>query len=125
MAKILVIEDDQSFLDLVRLHLSVAGYEVEAAEDPEEGLRSLIADRPDLVLLDLDLPYLSGFEVLEALRSEPAYQKIPVMIVTGHKDDESYARCQGMGIDGFFTKPVQSEQLIEAIGRSLARRAGT
>lgn len=124
MAKILVIEDDQSFLDLVRLHLSVAGYEVAAAEDPEEGLRSLISTPPDLILLDLDLPYLSGFEVLEALRSEPAYRKIPVMIITGYKDDESYARCQKMGIDGFFTKPVPSEQLIEAIGRSLARRAG-
>jgi DNA-binding response OmpR family regulator len=125
LAKILVIEDDQSFLELVRLHLSLAGYEVQAAEDPEEGLRSLIADPPDIILLDLDLPYLNGFEVLEALRSEPPYQKIPVIVVTGDRDDESYFRCQKMGIDGFFVKPVQSEQLVGAIARSLARRAGT
>ena len=122
MAKILVIEDDESFLDLVQLHLSVAGYAVDAAKDPEEGLRSLIAHPPDLILLDLDLPYLSGFEVLEALCSEPVYRKIPVIVITGHKDDDSYARCQKMGIAGFFTKPVPSEQLIEAIGRSLVKR---
>jgi CheY-like chemotaxis protein len=125
VAAILVIEDDQSFLDLVRLHLSLAGYEVRTAEDPEEGLRSLIANPPDLILLDLDLPYLSGFEVLEALRSEPAYRKTPVIIVTGHQDDESFERCHKMRIDGYFTKPVQSEQLVEAIAKSLAPRTRT
>lgn len=120
VARILVIEDDESFLDLLRLHLSLAGHSVQGAEDPELGLRSVLESPPDLIVLDIDLPFLSGIEVLEALRSDPGYRKIPVIVVTGHRDDEIYARCLKIGVDGFFTKPVQSDQLIEAVGKSLA-----
>ena len=83
MATILVIEDDPSFRDLLQLHLVSAGHTVNTAEDPAEGLRSLLEYSHDLILLDLDLPYLSGLEVLEALRSDPASQKIPVSPLRG------------------------------------------
>ncbi len=119
MATILVIEDDLAFRDLLRLHLRQAGHKVQAAADPEEGLRSLIDAPPDLILLDLDLPYLSGFEVLEALRKDPASAKIPVVIVTGHAEEEVHERCRGIGIDGYLTKPFKSEHLVQAITRAL------
>lgn len=121
MARILVIEDDESFRDLVRLHLSAAGHTVQVAEDPEAGLRSILAEAPELVVLDIDLPYLSGIEVLEALRSDPGYRKVRVIVVTAHRDDETYARCRDIGTDGFLTKPVQSGELIEAIRGALSR----
>jgi len=122
VASILVIEDDLAFRDLLRLHLRQAGHTVETAADPEEGLRSLIDTPPDLILLDLDLPYLNGFEVLEALRSDPASQKIPVIIVTGHTEENLHDRCRAIGIEGLLTKPFKGEHLIQAIAKALAAR---
>lgn len=122
MATILVIEDNLAFRDLLRLHLRQAGHTVQTAQDPEEGLRSLIETPPELILLDLDLPYLSGFEVLEALRSDPASRKIPVIIVTGHAEEEVNERCRTIGIEGFLTKPFKGEHLIQAIAKALAAR---
>ncbi len=123
MATILLIEDDPFFVDLLRLHLVAAGYTVEVAKDPEEGLRSILEGAPDLILLDLDLPYLSGIEVLEALRSDPATREIPLVIVTGHTDEETYNRCAKIGFDGFFAKPLVSDKLFKAIADTLAERA--
>ena len=122
MAKVLVIEDDLAFRDLLRLHLRQAGHTVQVAADPEEGLRSLIDAPPDLILLDLDLPYLHGYEVLEALRSDPASQKIPVIIVTGHAEEDVHERCRTIGMDGYLTKPFKAEQLIQGITKALAAR---
>jgi len=125
MATILVIDDDHFFTELVSLHLLLAGHTVQVAKDPEEGLRVIVDSLPDLILLDLDLPYMSGFEVLEALRSDPAIGKIPVIMLTAHKDEESYARCDKIGIDGYLTKPLRSDALTEAIVAALAARAQT
>lgn len=122
MATILVIEDDPSFLDLLRLHLLSANHSVNAAENPEQGLHSLLENPPDLILLDLDLPYLSGFEVLEALRGDPASHNIPVIIVTARSDDETHSRCKRTGVDGFLTKPLRSDRLIDVVGKVLASR---
>jgi CheY-like chemotaxis protein len=123
MATILVIDDDHFFTELVSLHLLLAGHTVQVAKDPEEGLRAIVDAPPDLILLDLDLPYLSGFEVLEALRSDAATREIPVIMLTAQKDEESYARCDRAGIDGFLTKPLQSDKLTEAIAAALAAHA--
>lgn len=123
MATILVIDDDHFFTELVSLHLLLAGHTVQVARDPEEGLRAIIDSAPDLILLDLNLPYMSGFEVLEALRSDPATREIPVIMLTAQKDEESYGRCEKIGIDGFLTKPLQSDKLTEGIAAALAARA--
>lgn len=122
MATILVIEDDHFFLELVKLHLLMSGYTVQAAKDPAEGLRAIAESSPDLVLLDLDLPYMSGFEVLGALRADPAYREIPVIVITGRTDGESHARCHNLGIDGFLTKPLDGNKLIEATAAALGAR---
>jgi len=121
LATILVIEDDPSFRELLGLHLRSAGHRVRAAADPEEGLRSFLEQVPELVLLDLDLPYLSGFEVLSALRADDASKKVPVIVVTGRTDDETYDRCRKLGVDGFASKPLKREELMDAIDKALAR----
>ena len=124
MATILAIEDDPSFRDLLELHLHAAGHAVRTAADPEEGLRRLLEQAPELILLDLDLPYLTGFEVLEALRSDEATRKIPVIVLTGRADEDTYSRCRKMGIDGFASKPLRLEELLKAVDKALAGRAG-
>jgi DNA-binding response OmpR family regulator len=120
LAKILVIEDDLTFLGLLRVHLSNLGHEVEAAEDAAVGLRSIIEDAPDIILLDIYVPYLEGFELLQALRNDPATRNIPVIVLTGRGDDETYARARELGVADYFTKPIASDKLIQAIEAQLA-----
>ncbi|HEY6241304.1 MAG TPA: response regulator [Burkholderiales bacterium] len=122
MAKIVIIEDDLTFLDLLRVHLASAGHEVQTAEDAALGLRAIIADRPDIVLLDISVPYLTGFEMLKALHSDPATRKIPVIVLTGHSDDETYAKAKKLGAADFLTKPIQRDRLINAIDAQLVPR---
>jgi DNA-binding response OmpR family regulator len=119
MAHILVIEDDATFLGLLRVHLSSAGHDVDVAEDAADGLRAIVLDPPDLVLLDLNVPYLHGFEVLQALRSDALTRDIPVVIITGRDDEQTYIEAQRMGADGFLTKPVQKEILMQAVDTAL------
>jgi DNA-binding response OmpR family regulator len=125
LAKILAIEDDPSFRDLLELHLHAAGHTVRTAADPEEGLRALLEDPPELILLDLDLPYLSGFEVLEALRSDVASRAIPVIVITGRAEGETYDRCRKIGIDGFASKPLKREELLRAVEKALVKKTKT
>ena len=120
MAKIVVIEDDATFLDLLRVHLASAGHEVLTAEDAAVGLRAVITEAPDLILLDLTVPYLDGFEMINALRHDPATQAIPVVVLTGRGDDETFAEARRLGASHFLTKPVARDVLIRAIEAQLA-----
>jgi CheY-like chemotaxis protein len=106
------------------LHLESAGHAVRGAADPEEGLRAILENPPDLILLDLDLPYLSGFEVLQALRADDASRSIPVVIITGRPDGETYERCRRIGFDGFASKPLKREDLLGVVGKVLDAGAG-
>jgi DNA-binding response OmpR family regulator len=123
LAKIVIIEDDLTFLDLLRVHLASAGHEVQTAEDAVLGLRAIIADPPDLILLDLTVPYLDGFEMIEALRNDPATRDTPVIVLTGRGDDETYARARELGAAQLLTKPVERDLLIKAIDGELGSRA--
>jgi len=122
LAKILVIEDDVTFLDLVRVHLAGAGHEVIMAEDAVVGLRSVIADQPDLVVLDIFVPYLDGFEMLAALQGDPATREIPIIVLTGQGDDDTFARARQLGAAAFLTKPVEGTRLIRVVEEQLATR---
>jgi DNA-binding response OmpR family regulator len=122
LAKLVVIEDDLTFLDLLRVHLASAGHEVLTAEDAALGLRAIIDNAPDLILLDLSVPYLDGFEIIEALRTDPATRNIPVIVLTGRGDDDTYARARDLGAAQLLTKPVERDLLMKAIEGELGRR---
>jgi len=119
VAKIVIIEDDLTFLDLLRVHLAGAGHDVVTAEDAVLGLRAVIDSAPDLILLDLSVPYLDGFEIIEALRSDPATRNIPVIVLTGRGDDETYTQARRLGAAQLLTKPVARDLLIKAIDGQL------
>ena len=121
MARILVIENDVAFLDLLRVHLTGAGHEVVTAEDAALGLRAVIEDAPDVIILDIFVPYLNGIEVLEALRTDPATAPIPVIVLTGTRDEEIYAKARKLGVADYLTKPVQRDKLLQTIDAILAR----
>src|SRR5690348_8220008 len=117
--RILIIDDDRTFVELLRVHLSDAGYDVSVAGDAVLGLRSILADPPELLLLDLNVPYLHGFEMLRALKNDPLTRRMPVVIITGRDDEDAYVQALQIGIDGYLTKPVQREMLLGTLEAAL------
>jgi DNA-binding response OmpR family regulator len=119
MAHILVIEDDRSLRDLLRVHLGTQGYGIHIAADATDGLRAALEQRPDLILCDLNLPYLDGFELVQAFRGDELTAHIPIVVLTGRVDDDSFARATQLGVRHYITKPVQLDDLISAIRSAL------
>lgn len=116
---ILVADDDPSILKLVRLQLVEEGFRPVTAENGEEAIQRAIDDRPDLVVLDLMLPDISGFEVLNRLRERGP---IPVIVLTGKTRDSDKIRGLEMGADDYIPKPFNPEELAARI-RAVLRRA--
>jgi DNA-binding response OmpR family regulator len=122
VARILIIDDDVVLLDLLQLHLSGRSVDVQVAEDAVIALRSIIKCPPDLIVLDLGLPYLSGMEVLKAVKGDPKTSHIPVIVVTGHDNDAEYVRARELGADAFLNKPVTRDALVNEIFSRLSRQ---
>lgn len=119
MAKLLIIEDDPSMLELLRVHLRAAGHAVRTVSDAADGIREIFAESPDLILSDIAMPYLDGMELLRALRSDPLTRRIPVIFLTGLTDDDTLAKASTLGADDFLTKPIQVEDLLSSINKVL------
>jgi DNA-binding response OmpR family regulator len=119
--RILVIDDDVGFLELVRIHLSSAGYEVQIAEDGVTGGRALLEQAPDLIITDVGMPFLDGFELLSLLRSDASTAAIPVILLSGHSDVDTMVKAVELGAADFITKPATRDQLLESVEACLAR----
>ena len=113
MSTILVIDDDEYMRDLLRLHLSNAGYEVLLAEDAVVGGHSLLRQRPDLILLDVEMPFMNGLEFAKALKADPAVCDIPVVFVSSRDDCEDRAR--EFGARAFLRKPLLADHLLATV----------
>jgi DNA-binding response OmpR family regulator len=122
--RILIIDDDVGFRDLLRIHLSAAGYQVQIAEDGVAGGRALLERTPDLIVSDLNMPFLDGFELLSLLRSDAETAGIPVVLLSGRSDGDTMAKAVQLGAADFLTKPVTRDQLLESIEACLSRSKG-
>jgi CheY-like chemotaxis protein len=118
MATILIVEDHPTMRDAMRLVLEEDGHDVEDASDGESGLAAVRAHLPDVVLLDLNIPALSGPEVLEALKEDPATKDVLVVVVTA-TGEEGRARSIAAGADGYITKPFSPLALLRTVERAL------
>lgn len=118
--RVLAIDDDQAGCRLVVAILSPEGYEVRTAHDGAAGLAAALADPPDVVILDLDLPKMSGLEVLEKLSH--AQPSLPIIMLTGHRDVQTAVRATKLGAFDYITKPVDPDQLRVAAQRGLEVR---
>ena len=117
---ILVVEDEETLLELESILLTVKGYEVEGVMDGQAALEAVAVMKPDLVLLDIMLPKIDGFEVCRRVKANEGTQHIPVIMLTGKKDKEAFAMGEEAGADWFLTKPFKSAMLIESINRFLS-----
>lgn len=118
-ARILIIDDNASFRDLLRIMLSSEGYAVEVAEDAVEGGKAMLAAQPDLVICDIDMPFMDGLELLSALRADPSTASLKVILLSGRKDIESLTQAEQFGAMDYLIKPVTRERLLESIDTCL------
>jgi DNA-binding response OmpR family regulator len=113
--KILAVEDDPTALGALRQILSEAGYEVVTAQNGEEALAAMKADRPNLVLLDVAMPGLSGFEVCRRIRAEPENKNLPVIFLSARAEGDARAEGQAAGSDLYLAKPVLASRLLTMV----------
>jgi two-component system phosphate regulon response regulator PhoB len=121
--RILVVDDEADILALVTYHLAKAGYRVSTAATGPEALRAARDERPVLIVLDLMLPGLSGFDVLEQLRADAATSGIAVLMLTARRDEPDRIRGLSLGADDYLTKPFSPRELVLRVGAILRRTA--
>jgi len=114
-ARILVIEDNAANLELVRYLLSFSGYVVLEARDGAQGLDMARQQRPDLIICDLQMPLLDGYEVLARLRQDPDCAAIAVVAVTAFSMPNDRQKVMTAGFDGYLSKPIEPEKFVTQI----------
>jgi CheY-like chemotaxis protein len=120
-AKIVVIDDDRFIRYLLDLHLRKAGYEVFAAEDAVAAGRVIVEHSPDVILCDVDMPFMDGFEFVAAVRADPATRHIPVIFLTVNPSVGEHAKRLGAG---HLMKPVMADELLRAVAKLAPPRPG-
>jgi two-component system response regulator MprA len=118
-AKILVVEDDEAMRDLLQLHLSSAGYAVELVEDAIAAGYAVLKGAPDLIVCDVQMPHMDGFEFVAALRADASLPRMPVIFLSAGDEDDGRAR--GLGVAEYLRKPIRLEELLAAIERHVPR----
>lgn len=117
MTRVLLIDDEPDVLLLCRVNLEHAGYEVAEAQEGAQGLAMARQERPDVVVLDLMIPIMSGYEVLAALRADGSTRDLPVVILTAKAQAHDRIRCWEGGAAGFVTKPFPPQVLTDTLAR--------
>ena len=112
--KVLVVDDEQSMRELLRLHLSNHGYEVLAAEDAIVAGHLIVEGKPDLLIVDVQMPYMNGYEFVNALKNDPDTRDIPVVFLT--TDDNVASQASRLGAAAYLQKPVMADRLLEVVG---------
>jgi rsbT co-antagonist protein RsbR len=115
--RVLVIDDDRYIRDLVRLHLANRGYDVAVAEDAIVGGRLALAAKPQLIIVDVHMPYLDGPEFVAALKGDPSTSDIPVVFLTA--DEDMLDRSAKLGVFACLKKPILADRLLEVVARAI------
>jgi excisionase family DNA binding protein len=112
--RILIVDDDDRLREFVRVNLEMEGYAVREAADAEQGLAALDEEPPDLILLDVMMPQVDGWEMLRRVQERHGVGSIPVIMFSGKVDEESLRRAASRGASGFIGKPFNPQQLIDS-----------
>ena len=119
--RVLVVDDNPDSIAIIRSILEAFGFSVQAAESGAEALEILKGEPPNVVLLDVMMPEMSGLEVLEHIKGNPRMKKLPVILVTAKTQDEDVLVGYQYGADYYITKPCTSKQLLYGVGLVLGR----
>jgi CheY-like chemotaxis protein len=121
MIKVLYVEDNDDNLYMLKMRLELLGdFEVLAAEDGEKGCNAALAERPDIILMDLEMPVVDGWEATRRLKSSPQTRDIPIIGLSAHAMAGEREKAMAAGCDEFDHKPVEFDRLVATIRRILA-----
>jgi len=123
--RILVVEDEESLLKLESILLAAKGYQVTGVVDGTAALEEIAASKPDLVILDVMIPELDGFEVCRRIKASPETSHIPVVMLTAKKNQQDVEHGERMGADAYLTKPFKAAVIMEAVEHLLRRSAAS
>jgi two-component system cell cycle response regulator DivK len=118
--KILVVEDQEDNRQILRDLLSSAGYEMSEAENGVEALAAVAKERPDLILMDIQLPIMDGYEATRRIKSDPKTRAIPIIVVTSYALSGDEAKAREVGCDAYVTKPYSPRALLAKIREFLS-----
>jgi two-component system alkaline phosphatase synthesis response regulator PhoP len=121
--KILVVDDEIYIVHILDFSLGMEGYEVVTALDGEQALEKLKSDRPDLIVLDIMMPKLDGYEVCKAIKSDPETRQIPVILLSAKGRNVDQKLGFDVGADDYITKPFSPRKLVERINQLLGQAA--
>ena len=119
MAKVLLVEDQEDNRDMLSRRLKKRGYEVEIAVDGAEGVEKARSEAPDLILMDMSLPVMDGWEATRILKAEEATRSIPVVALTAHAMSTDREKAFEAGCDAYETKPIELPRLLETMEKLL------
>ncbi len=125
MSKILLVEDNEMNRDMLSRRLGRRGHQVVIAVDGEQGVEMARSIAPDLILMDMDLPVLDGWEATRQLKAAPETQAIPIIALTAHAMMGDREKAIDAGCDDYDTKPIEFSRLIEKIEAALGKEAAT
>ena len=118
---VLIVEDEKNIVDILRFNLQREGYQTLEAYDGESGLALAVSSNPDLILLDVMLPKMNGFDVCKSLRSQGS--SVPVIILTAREEESDKVLSLEIGADDYITKPFSMRELIARVGANIRRTA--
>jgi diguanylate cyclase (GGDEF)-like protein len=123
-ALVMMVDDEELVIELIQAYLDSAGYRrFISTTEPRDALQLMLRERPQVVLLDLNMPGVSGFDILEAMRAEPSLRHIPVIVLTAVDDPETKLKALGLGASDFLGKPVDESELVLRLRNTLAAKA--
>lgn len=117
MSRILIIDDEQDLVEITQMALEFAGHEVLSANDGAAGLKLAQSQKPDLILLDVMMPVMNGYEVCEKLKSDAGLKHIPVIMLSAKAQPGDIQTGRDSGADSYMTKPFDSKLLLDTIAR--------
>jgi CheY-like chemotaxis protein len=122
-ARILIVDDELDNRELLKIVLKWAGFLTRTADGGEEALRSAAADPPDLILVDLMMPGIDGYQLTAALKKDPQTQNIPIIMLSAMSDSATRKRALSTGADAYITKPIDRAELCEQVRSVLGLKA--
>lgn len=122
--KILVVEDNEDNLTVLCDELEYVGYEVISAANGEEAIEKTFTERPDLILMDISIPVIDGWEVTRRLKTDPKTENIPIIALTAHAMAGDAEKAKAAGCDGYIAKPCTPDEVAAKVGHFFPRREG-
>ncbi|OHB59969.1 MAG: hypothetical protein A2167_06625 [Planctomycetes bacterium RBG_13_46_10] len=123
--KILIVDDEPDYITAIQCRLEWSHYDVITATNGQEGLEKVASEKPDLVLLDTNMPIMNGHDVLERLKQNPELKNIPVIMVTALCEAQDIAKASSYGVVDYVAKPFDFAELVEKIANALSNKKAT